>query len=239
MADNDDEYEQLHFGRKGKKKGGQGGGSKLDESQQENVEEADIGKEGTGDDKEKAFELIESEEVVASSDNSDSGGEDQDDSIIVYRCELCRKDFKSEPQLQNHLVTKVHRKKEAEMMASGKGSKPSVATAVSVAGSSAEEDQEASEGRPVQGKSKKALKKQNKKNAKVTIPAAAAVDEDKDLSDESDKNGIEKVKTSGSSKSKSDDKARSSVTSSSSSSDSDDSEDEQLISVFAASKIKR
>ena len=42
-------------------------------------------------------------------------GEDNTDEIIVYKCTLCRKKFKSENQLNNHIGTKLHKKNLAKV----------------------------------------------------------------------------------------------------------------------------
>jgi len=47
---------------------------------------------------------------------SEEDYEDVDEKYVVLRCETCRKDFKTVAQLEQHLTSKAHRKKEQEVL---------------------------------------------------------------------------------------------------------------------------
>ena len=161
---------------------------------------------------------------------------------------LYRKDFKSDAQLIVHLGTKNHRKKEAEVpkklpVAKSQNSTVNVDLLTENGGSSI----------PIQVslKSKKALKKKNKKLlGKIRAETNSESDEEDDDVDPEEgaevggrvanlsSPAVSKVQSVNDAAARHNDLVTRN-SSSSSSDDSDEDGDEQLLSVFAASKINR
>lgn len=66
---------------------------------------------GVNQQKEVAIENDAQEEE----DEDEEDESDEDDSEVVFSCEICKKHFKTDPQLQQHISSKVHRKAVQEL----------------------------------------------------------------------------------------------------------------------------
>ena len=126
LADLDDDYDYGGGKKKGKKKGKKG---KKKEDDDED-EEAERGEDEEGDETE---EVTEDQQVDGTSTSVQDAGdaedeqqteeveptsEDEEDEVSesesseepdFWRCECCRKDFKSEGQMENHMKSKKHK----------------------------------------------------------------------------------------------------------------------------------
>ena len=139
--ESDSEDNGRRRGKKGKRKGKKKGGAhqqdasssdtkvKAEKQNQKKSALGDCQTSGTGDeeDEETAMRALEEEArrleagcAVTETDdergNKDNLG-DSESEPDFWRCEICGKDFKSEKQFANHLKSKAHKKKVAELMA--------------------------------------------------------------------------------------------------------------------------
>ena len=129
LADLDDDYDYGGGKKKGKKKGKKSKKKQTEEKEEDDEEEGSEKKEdGEGADTE---DLTEDPQQTASASGSERGsveGEDEQQTEEVFpnsedevsesesseepdfwRCECCRKDFKSEGQMENHMKSKKHK----------------------------------------------------------------------------------------------------------------------------------
>jgi DnaJ family protein A protein 5 len=122
LADLDDDYD-YGAGKKGKKKGKKGKkrvveeGTKNEEknSVDEAVEEessshlAEDNKIASQDEKDSIDESAPLANEVASASEEEISDSESSEELDVWRCECCRKDFKSEGQMENHMKSKKHK----------------------------------------------------------------------------------------------------------------------------------
>lgn len=110
LADLEDDYD--YGGKKGKNKKGKNKKPQIESSESEDSEN-DV-EEGTNNDQAE-LKLDESsqgeadhdkDEAIYSSEEETSESEEEPD---FWRCEVCRKDFKSQGQMENHLKSKKHK----------------------------------------------------------------------------------------------------------------------------------
>jgi len=163
--------------KSGKKKGGGGGGGggggwslrgskkKLQQEEEEEEEEeaAEVatsskvsssssggGEEGGGEDKGVEREEVGAAEKEEEEEEEEEEVEEEDEEVIL-RCDICRKDFKSEAQCLQHLKSNAHKKKEKDLLKNanknGASSKSSSSSsprkaAVAVAAVEVDEDEE-------------------------------------------------------------------------------------------------
>jgi DnaJ family protein A protein 5 len=123
LADLDDDYDYggSKRGRKGKKKNkrqsfseesdDENGGDESGETGEAQVEEqsngADINDEASlGDSVDSNTNLVQNEQDEYFSEESESESEPEPD---FWRCECCKKDFKSQAQMENHMKSKKHK----------------------------------------------------------------------------------------------------------------------------------
>lgn len=123
LADLDDDYDYggSKRGRKGKKKNkrqsfseesdDENGGDESGETGEARVEEqsngGDINDEASlGDSVDSNTNLVQNEQAKYISEESESESEPEPD---FWRCECCKKDFKSQAQMENHMKSKKHK----------------------------------------------------------------------------------------------------------------------------------
>lgn len=122
LADLDDDYDYGGGGKKGKKKGKKGKKKKAEKDEPEQTKGSDSGEDSEGD-----TENVNADDVDANDEGGGVEGEEElEDEMEApeeedvsesesseepnfWRCECCRKDFKSEGQMQNHMKSKKHK----------------------------------------------------------------------------------------------------------------------------------
>ena len=94
-------------------KGGTGNDGSNDEIPAEATEEAvdDDADDGNTVEVDPVVEALQAamDDGYYSNDDEESEGSEQDEEPDVWRCECCRKDFKSEGQMENHMKSKKHK----------------------------------------------------------------------------------------------------------------------------------
>ena len=119
LADLDDDYD-YGGGKKGKKKGKKGKKKSVEEKPQSDKDgetentDADVDAEGGAEeDVDNQSETGEADDTNGDAQSSYgekfSESEESSEEPEVWRCECCRKDFKSEGQMENHMKSKKHK----------------------------------------------------------------------------------------------------------------------------------